>query len=132
MRGASAVQELLEKIPGTQLRVLVVWEPILWTDLKKPSGSILARLSDLRVIQFWDHDHLVAQTLRASLPKEKEPGINPDPLSDSILRDVVGIYPPGQRWTDQLPTPSFFDGPVNDVVSQMKEALEQPAMSGSL
>lgn len=132
MRGASAVQEPLEKIPDSRLRVLVVWEPILWTDLKKPSGSILARLSDLRVVQFWDHDHLVAQTLRESLPKEKGTGINPDPLSDPILWDVVGIYPPGKSWTDKLPTPSFFDGPVNDVVTRMKEMLEQPVMNEPL
>lgn len=132
MRGASAVQELIEKIPDTQLRVLVIWEPILWTDLKKPSGSILARLSDLRVVQFWDHDHLVAQALREILPKEQEKDINPDPLSDPILWDVVGIYPPGKTWTDRLPTPSFFDGPVYDVVSRMKEILEQTPVSGSL
>jgi hypothetical protein len=112
--------------------VLVVWEPILWTDLKKPSGSILARLSDLRVVQFWDHDHLVAQTLRESLPSGEGTAINPAPLSDSILWDVVGIYPPGKRWTDKLPTASFFDGPVNDVISRVKEVLEQPVMSGSL
>lgn len=109
-----------------------MWEPILWTDLKKPSGSILARLPDLRVVQFWDRDHLVAQTLRESLPKEEEPDINPDPLSDAILWDVVGIYPPGKRWTDKLPTPSFFDGPVNDVLTRMKEVLEQPVMSEPL
>ena len=93
---------------------------------------ILARLSDLRVVQFWDHGQLVAQTLRESLPAEEGTDINPDPLSDPILWDVVGIYPPGKRWTDKLPTPSFFDGPVNDVVSRVKEMLEQPVLSRSL
>ena len=109
-----------------------MWEPILWTDLKKPSGSILARLSDVRAVQFWDHDHLVAHTLRESLPSEEGADFHPDPLSDPILWDVVGIYPPGKRWTDKLPTPGFFDGPVIDVVPRVKELLEQPVLSGSL
>lgn len=110
MRGASAVQELLDSIPNTELRALVVWEPILWTDLKKPSGSILGRLSDRRVIQFWDHDHLMAQALREILTKEQEKDINPDPLSDPILWDVVGIYPPGKTWTDKRQPHAFSMG----------------------
>ena len=132
MRGASAVQELLDKIPGTQLRVLVVWEPILWTDLKKPSGSILARLSDLGVVQFWDRNHVVAEALRAGLPQEGTSGIDSDRLSDEILWDDVAVYPPGPRWTDQPPQPNYFGGPVYDVIPNVTEALDRLTTRGSL
>ena len=131
MRGASAIQELLNTIPDTQLTVLVVWEPILWTDFKRPSASTLARLADRRVVQFWDHDHLVAKAFRDTFSSKEGKSIDPDRLSSDILWDDVAVYAPGLRWTDQQPQPDYFDGPVYDVIPKVKEALQQPVMSQS-
>jgi len=44
--------------------VLVVWEPILPTDWRPPSGSTLGRIPDGRVRQFWDAKHIVSAELK--------------------------------------------------------------------
>ena len=109
-----------------------MWEPILWTDLKKPSGSILARLSDLRVVQFWDHDHLVAQALREALATAGGKGTDCDRSSAQILWDDVAVYLPGPRWVERQPLTDYFDGPVYLVIPKVKEVLERHVTSGSL
>src|SRR6516225_1735858 len=60
--GARMVQ-LLNQIGDPKLSVLVVWEPILPTDWRRPSRSTLARLPDRRVRQFWDPGHVIASAL---------------------------------------------------------------------
>ena len=104
----------------------MVWEPILWTDLKKPSKSILARLSGPRVVQFWDPDHSVARELKQALSSDETEGINRDQLTAEILWDDVVVYQAGQRWTEQKPSAAYFDGPVYKVISRLREILDRP------
>src|SRR6266699_3365578 len=47
-----------------KVRVLVVWEPILATDWRPPSGSTLGRIADGRARQFWDPKHVVSSELK--------------------------------------------------------------------
>ncbi len=125
MRGASAFQELVDTIPQQKIRILIVWEPILWTDVKAPSGSTLARVSDPRAVQFWDPDHVLADALREALATADGPRIDRGRLSDEVLWDDVAIYVPGDRWTDRMPAPRSFAGPVYDVIPEVREALEE-------
>jgi len=124
VRGASALQQLVDTIPQQKIRILVVWEPILWTDVKAPSGATLARVSDPRAAQFWDPDHAVADALREALSAADGPGIDRGRLSDEVLWDDIAIYAPGERWTDRMPAPRSFVGPVYDVIPEVREALE--------
>ena len=63
MRGASALESLLEKQTDSHLRVFVVWEPVLATDLTAPSTITLRRIHDPRVKQYWDSNRLLSHAM---------------------------------------------------------------------
>src|ERR1700730_14267182 len=110
MRGASAAQQLLARQTGRKVQVLVVWEPILATDWRPPSGSTLARIPDQRVRQFWDPQNLVAQ--QVSRIAKAKPQAEPDCcVHNGNHWDEVMVYAPSSKWSDG-PRPLFWNGPV--------------------
>jgi len=60
LQGASAFEKLLAEERGQNIRVFVVWEPVLWTDFGAPSTATLKRISDPRASQYWDKGHIVS------------------------------------------------------------------------
>lgn len=97
------------------IRVLVVWEPMLLTDWWSPSGMVQSRISDPRVIQYWDKDHLVAKELRQQLTSPPSCC-----QSGGILWDMAALYPKRAQWGDSSPV--FADGPVVKVAPVLEEA----------
>jgi len=108
------------------LRVLVVWEPILATDWRPPSGSTLARIPDRRARQFWDPKHLVAEEL-ARMAKQKPGQLEPDCCVEKGFHwDEALLYVPHSQWKDG-PTPAFWNGPVYRIAPALEKTLkEQP------
>lgn len=123
MRGASAMQKLLDQDPAAGVRVFAVWEPVLFADWQRPTTAALARLSDPRVAQFWDHDHILANRIEKDAAASQG-GPNCCKAHD-ILFDLVAVYPAPAKWADHLPPPDIFDGPIVDVVPKI-----QPLLSG--
>jgi hypothetical protein len=104
------------------VRVFAVWEPILATDWQRPGASVLSRVPDLRAHQYWDPKHLVAQRIAADArdPQPRQKCC----VRDGFLWDVAAVYPPGVKWTAQMPPAVFFNGPVMKV----KEDLERSVL----
>ncbi len=105
------------------MRVFIVWEPILPTDLGAPTTSVLARAPDRRVQQYWDPGHVLATQMAA----DARP---PQPEQECCLRgghlwDLVAVYPKGARWDDRMPTATVFDGPVVNVTDAVNAALRR-------
>ena len=110
MRGASALQSLLETYRDPEVQIFIVWEPVLATDLSAPSTMTLRRVSDLRVRQYWDPDRVLSR-----LMGEHDPG--------SVVWDYVGVYKPGQRW-DNRPPKAIYEGfPVVRAIEGTGRAL---------
>jgi len=89
-----------------------VWEPILPTDYSSPGAAVLARLSDPRVAQYWDKNHLFADQLGRTI--EADAG-QPKPnccTRKGIQWDEVAIYSQDAHWGEQLPRAVFLNGPV--------------------
>ena len=110
------------------MTVLVVWEPILPSDWMRPTRPVLARLSDKRVAQFWDKDHLIAKQLSAQL-HAKEPSCC---RHSGTLWDLVALYPRETNWNGS--EPSFIDGPVVKIEAELQHQTSklvqaQPALS---
>ncbi len=63
MRGASALEALLESQSDSHLRVFVIWEPVLATDLSAPSTMALRRIHDPRVKQYWDRNRVLSHAM---------------------------------------------------------------------
>lgn len=121
MRGASAMQNLLEQYPAARVRVFAVWEPVLFMDWQRPTTAALGRLSDRRVTQFWDHDHVFAKQI-ANDASQGQPNCC---KAHDVLFDLAAVYPMGAKWSDRLPPPNVFDGPIFHIVSDI-----QPLLSG--
>ena len=90
--------------------MFAVWEPMLVTDLGRPTARALARLADGRVRQYWDQQHVMARRL---LQDARDPQPKPNCCEmDGNLWDLAAVYPPGARWEDRLPPARVFDGPI--------------------
>ena len=90
--------------------MFAIWEPMLPTDWSAPGTSVLNRLRDRRVRQYWDSNHLAAAVLK----KAEEAGqLHPNCCDrNGVLWDLTAAYPPGALWRETMPSPVLFDGPV--------------------
>lgn len=108
----------MQNHPGKSVVVFAVWEPILPTDWSAPGTSVLDRLHDRRVRQFWDSGHLVAAIIKKA---ETTGQLHPDCCErNGFLWDLTAAYAPGGRWGDNLPEPIFLNG----TMVQNADALE--------
>lgn len=106
------------------MRVLVVWEPILLTDWRAPSGSTLARMPDARVQQFWDPKHAVSKALNRTANSNSS---DPQPNSGKgFYWDEAVLYAPRSKWNDS-PAPLFWRGPVYEVIPALATSLVETA-----
>jgi len=113
MRGASAIEDLLKQEKLANLTILVVWEPILASDWSRPTRPVLARISDPRVRQFWDKDHLIAKQLDQQLSTSQ-----PNCCRHAgILFEEVALYAKGVQWGGTQP--AFIDGAVVKVEMEL-------------
>ena len=111
MRGASALESVLETQTDPHLHVFVIWEPVLVTDLSAPSTITLRRIHDPRVSQYWDRNHVLSHTM----------GEHDRP---SVVWDYIAIYKPDQIWAESPPPPEFKGRPVVRVIAEARNALQ--------
>lgn len=127
MRGASALEEVLAKVPDKKARLFVVWMPVLATDLGPPSTGTMARVSDRRAAQYWDPKHAISAHFLA-LAKAHPDWLAADErtMADRpgfVVWDFVAAWKPGARWEAELPRPDFHGGPVVHVIDRFRDAL---------
>jgi hypothetical protein len=97
--------------------VFAVWEPILPTDWSAPGAMALKRLSDRRVRQFWDPNHLIAAAIKRA---EVSGALHPDCCDrKGILWDLTAAYASGARWGNALPEPILLNGPVVETINDL-------------
>ena len=94
------------------MRVFVIWEPVLPSDLFAPSTSSLKRISDGRVAQYWDKQRLVSHTMGET-------------DHNSIVWDYVAVYEPGKLWDKAPPEPAYSGNPVVDVIEETRTAIRR-------
>jgi len=111
VRGASALQSLLRTQKDSHLRVFVIWEPVLASDLSAPSTITLRRIHDERVKQYWDRNRVLSHAM----------GEHDRP---SVVWDYIAVYKPEQLWTDAPPQPEFKGRPVVRFINGTREALQ--------
>jgi hypothetical protein len=123
VRGASALQKVLEEERSNRIRAFVVWEPILWTDLSPPSTRRLASIPDARVAQFWDPEHVVSASVMSSAWAARE-GISMQGAKvggKRVAWDLILVFPPGS--CEGAPEPVFHGDPVVTAIRDAREHL---------
>jgi len=112
LQGASAFEKVLDEQRGQNVRVFVVWEPVLFTDLASPSTTTLSRIPDARASQYWDKEHLVSQLLG-----ERDRA--------SVVWDYIAVYEPGKTWGQAPPEPAYSNVPVVRSIDEMRATLQR-------
>ncbi len=91
--------DVLRQHPSRNLRVFVVWEPVLDTDWGTPAQALTGNLADARAAHFWDR-HRRLSALYGGVP-----GLDALATLEKVgfrMKDVVWdtalLYPPGVRW----------------------------------
>jgi hypothetical protein len=90
-------QYVLEAIADEDLKVYVVWEPILGTDSEAAARVSSGFLRDDRVVHYWAPSRAVGEQFQQAIGLEGEPAW-----------DVYLVYDPGVRWDDRPPDPTAF------------------------
>lgn len=124
MRGASALNALLGEFPDSRLQVMVVWEPVLLTDISPPVTRVLGLLDDARVTQHWDPGRVVSSDIVRSVNVEPVRYGLEEPLPPGYIAwDVVAVFDSSAGWERDLPAPAYYGGPVEDVIAETRKAL---------
>ena len=119
--GSSQVEAIIERHAGKNIRVFAVWEPMLPTDWARPNTHVLERLSDSRVVQVWDNNHLIA-----GLIEEGASGRTPKCCNrNGAWWDVIATYPPGTQWSGSAPMPDLLNGTIVSTAPQLDARLGQ-------
>jgi hypothetical protein len=118
LQGASATGQLLREINSQDVRVFVIWEPVLPTDFVAPSTAALARVPDVGAAQYWDSkralSHLLGEHNRST-----------------VVWDHIAVYAPGTLWQDVPPKPVYSDNPVRDVIGGAGDSIKRILASGT-
>jgi hypothetical protein len=122
VRGASALDEMMATLPEARVRLFVVWEPVIRTDIAPPTSSVMGKLRDTRAAQFWDPKRLVSDALIGTARAHLE-RLPPGDEVPSVIWDAVLIYGPEARWDERIPFPAYYGGPVESVMDEAKRAL---------
>jgi len=124
VRGASAIQDVLSENARAAVRVLIVWEPVIVTDVAMPTSSTLARVHDARAAQFWDQDRALSGDIIRSVMADPDRYSLPDEVDEkTVVWDVVAVFPPGATWDRDIPKPSFYGSPVVDAIDGLGPAI---------
>ncbi len=126
MQGASALGDLLSAYPDADVRVLVIWLPVIASDQGAPTDDVRKPLQDPRVIEFWDADKWASPRMmeRATLMVRAQ-GEEPDFGPDEIAWDLIALYPAGVGWEEPFPAPSWWDAPVVDALEPVERLLQE-------
>jgi len=108
---------LLREVNSQNVRVFVIWEPVLPTDFVAPSTAALARIADARATQYWDRKRALSNLLG-------------EHNRSTVVWDYIAVYSPGTLWQDAPPKPIYSDNPVRDVISGAKESIQRLLGSG--
>ena len=128
----------LSRLPGRKFRrragssapsednvqVFAVWEPMLPTEWARPNTRVLARLSDPRIIQVWDKNHLIAGLIEKGA-NDRSPQCC---KRNGIWWDVIAAYPPAATWTGSAPAPDLLNGTVIHTAPELEAKLGQRSL----
>lgn len=124
MRGASALDGLLAEFPHAKLRVQVVWEPVLRSDIAPPVTQVLGLLRDRRVAQYWDPNRVLSTDLVRSVNEDPARYGREEKLPPGFIAwDLVAVFGRSAHWERDLPAPAYYGGPVMDSIDAARKAV---------
>ena len=130
MRGVPALARAMSAASPDSVSLLVIWEPVIATDLRSPGRSVTAPLASINVTnatsvtRFWDEGLLASKSIvRTALanPTRIPAGLAITP--SFVVWDLVATWPPGASWTADMPMPEWYGATVVDAEAELTERL---------
>jgi len=90
-------EQILETLNSDNVKVFVVWTPVLREDDRKTANEATQLIGNNRVQQFWDDDKSLGLSFGkiVTLPRER-----------TLAWDVYLLFDPGAEWRDEPPVPA--------------------------
>ena len=101
--------QILSRYPDAELRVYVVWLPVLPLDARFDVADLLV---DRRATHFWDNEQLVSDDLASAYGT---PG--------QLVWDAFLVFGPDAAWDDRPPEPLGRRSPVVEYMATLKSLL---------
>jgi hypothetical protein len=102
--------QILERYRDADLRVYVVWLPVMPLDARFPVADTMV---DPRATHFWDNERLVSDELANAYAK-----------SGDLVWDAFYVFGPEATWEDDPPRPLGDGSPVVEHMATLKLLLE--------
>lgn len=102
---------ILERFPNADLRVYVVWLPVLPLDNNRV--AVTETVPDGRATHFWDNEQTVSDELATAYRDE-----------GGLLWDAIFVFGPDAKWGTTPPTPEGSGAPVVDAISDVEQTLK--------
>lgn len=115
----------MDQVKNEKLRAYSVWVPILVTDAERAVPNATKRLSDNRVLHFWDSKAELVEAYKTILPTK-----NAETGEYIKAWDVYLVFAPGVEWKDQPPVPGFWMHQLYSV--DPKNAFDSKALSAEI
>ena len=113
-------------MPGTNLRVYVLWMHVTASDRQPPNSIVLGQFTDRRVAQYWDPYRLLSKTMLREYPADTAIAMaDTTGGGPPVIWDFVAMWRPGTRWNERLPMPDFAGHPIADLMEPYRERLEE-------
>jgi hypothetical protein len=110
-RGAREVQsQILERYPDADLRVYVVWLPVMPLDARFDVADLLV---DGRATHLWDNEQRVSNALGDAYGS---PG--------RLVWDAYFVFGPDASWDDGPPRPLGSGSPVVEYMAMLESLLD--------
>lgn len=101
--------QILQRYPDADLRVYVVWLPVMPLDARFDVADLLV---DGRATHFWDNERLVSDALDDAYGSPRQ-----------LVWDAFFVFSPEATWGDRPPTPLGRRSPVVEYTATLKSLL---------
>lgn len=91
--------KVLDTVKSENVKVYVVWTPVLQEDDGQAADQAVAAVSDDRAMHFWDDDKSLGYLLGKTVPL---------PRARKLAWDVYFGFDAEAKWGDAPPTPAFW------------------------
>jgi hypothetical protein len=90
------VLDRLDRVDAPNLRVYMVWGPMLGGEKAEDAREATALIPDPRATHYWTGSHTLAELLRGAAG-----------LKEELAWDTFLLFPPEGRWGDLPPPPAY-------------------------
>ena len=102
-------EQILERYPDAELRVYVVWLPVLAQDSRFEVDDLVV---DPRATHYWDNDQVVSDSLSEAFGS-----------GEGVVWDAFFAFGPEATWDDAPPNPRGSGAPVVSEIGKLESVL---------